>query len=223
MFGCFASGGVASATLVNFNFGGLSATADFAYNVGSEQVTVKLTNTTTPFDAGTLLTGINFSFGGLTPTEAAGSWATGFQRDILAGGAFTDLGNNDITWSLNSQGSGTYQLIWNPPDNNDGIIGPFTNGSNYAGVNASLTNGSHNPVVAEVGTFILDVDGLTANTPLGVSAFFFGTGPTMYTGGISTAVPEPSAILFGALVCCVVGIGVAARRVLSRRVNSVIH
>src|SRR5690242_9587592 len=64
----------------------VSGTAESTPSAGS--VTVKLTNTTAnTLDAGELLTGLDFSLGGLTPTLTS---KTGIQRTVNGNGTFSD-------------------------------------------------------------------------------------------------------------------------------------
>lgn len=165
----------------------VSGSANFTLGAGT--VTVQLTNTTTTtLDAGELFSGIDFSFGGLVPTLAT---ATGIQRTVGSNGSFTDTGiAQNLSWSLESLGSGLFQLNFNP-NAKDSIIGPPTAGS-YSGANGSIKdNNGHNPFAAQTATFVLDVPGLNANSPLNVSTFRYGTTLAPATGTI-TSTPEPA-------------------------------
>ena len=194
-----------AATFVGLSVDGhpVSATADFTA-VG-DNVTVKLTNTTaTTLDAGELFTGLEFTISGLTPTMTSD---TGIQRTVANDGTFVDTGlPQNLSWSLVSPSSGTWQLNFNP-NAEDSIIGPPTAGS-YSGANGSIKgNAGHNPFAAEMAVFELNVPGLSL-IPLpsvDVTAFLFGTGldpgvGRIVPGGGLETVPEPAAavLLMGA-------------------------
>jgi hypothetical protein len=183
----------ASGGTISFSFSGtstasnpISGKADFTLSAGS--ATIKLTNTTVKtFAADELLTGLDFTLGGLTPTLSS---KTGIERTVVGSGAFTDTGSaQNLTWSLISLGGGSFQLNFNP-DATDAIIGPPT-GGNYSGANGSVKgNTGHNPFAAQTATFVLNVPGLTDNTSLvKVTAFRYNTGVDKADG---TIVPEPS-------------------------------
>ena len=206
---CIFSGSRATATTVSFSgtsSDGHAVAGTAGFTLGAGTATVTLTNTTTTtHDAGELFTGLDFSLGGLTPTL---STKTGIERTVAGNGSFSDTGSaQNITWSLVSLGSGSYQLNFNP-DATDAILGPPTSGS-YATANNSIDgNGGHNPFVALSATFVLNVPGLTSNTSLSVTKFRFGTTLDPATGTIT--VPEPSAVMLLA-VGCVVGLAVLRR------------
>jgi hypothetical protein len=199
--GCALCASLASATTISFSGTGpsgdaVSATADFTLGAGT--ATIKLTNTTaTTHDAGDLLTGIDFSLGGLTPTLTSNK--TGIELTVTGSGSFSDTGSAQTisSWSLASNGGGSFQLNFSPgPD--DAIIGPPSSG-NYSGANASIKgNGPHNPFIAEMGTFVLTNPNFTANTTVAVTKFYYGTDITEATGKITVGTPpspEPSTLV----------------------------
>jgi hypothetical protein len=189
-------GPLVSAALINFSgFSSdghpVSGSAEFTLNAAADTVLVKLTNTTSlTLDAGELFTGLDFSLGGLTPAMTSD---TGIERDVAGSGSFTDTGSpQNLTWSLVSQGGGTFQLNFNP-NAKHAIIGPPTAGS-YAAAGGSIkANNGHNPFAAEVANFVLSVPGLEANTPLSVTTFRYGTTLDAATGDIT--IPEPTSLL----------------------------
>ena len=187
----------ATATLVLFTGtgpnAGVTGAADITFDDANDKVTVKLTNTTTPTtDAPDLLTGIDFTIGGLSVTTNTLT-AKGTQRTVAGDGTFTDSApNQNLSWSVFTQGGG-YRLDFNP-DSKDAIIGPPT-GGNYSGGNGSIKgNAGHTPFAAEMGTFTFSVPNLAANTPFIVTAFLYGTGPAPAEGITTTSggIPEPS-------------------------------
>jgi len=213
--GCVLYASLASATTISFSGTSsdghaVSGTADFTLSAGS--ATIKLTNTTTStHDAGELFTGLDFTLGGLTPSLTS---KTGIDRTVAGNGSFTDTGSaQNLTWSLVSLGSGSFQLNFNP-DATDAIIGP-PSGGNYSGANNSIDgNNGHNPFVAEMATFVLSVPGLTANTSIAATKFRFGTTLDPATGtttvGSGPPSPEPSTLV---LMC----LGLATVAIRKRR------
>ena len=167
----------------------VSATVDFTLAAGT--ATVILTNTTaTTHDAGELFTGIDFNFGGLTPSLTS---KTGIQRTVTGSGSFTDTpAVQDLSWSLSSLGSGAYELNFNP-NAKDAIIAP-PSGSDYSGANGSIKgNAGHNPFAAVSATFVLSVPGLLATSPVSLTTLRFGTSLDPATGTI--IVPEPTCLV----------------------------
>jgi hypothetical protein len=202
-FGCSCLASTASAS--TFFFAGtssdshpVSGSVDFTLNAGADTVTIKLKNTTLlTNDAGELLTGIDFTLGGLTPSMSSD---TGIQRTVDGNGAFTDTGSaQNLSWSLASLGGGTFQLNFTP-DSADSIIGP-PNGGNYAAANGSIKgNTGHNPFAAELAQFVLNVPNLENNSPVIATVFRYGTGLDPANGTITHA-PEPAtAILLLGLI-----------------------
>jgi hypothetical protein len=169
----------------------VSGSADFVLNPVADTATVTLTNTTDPtHDAGELLTGLDFSFGGLIPTLTSD---TGVLRTVDGAGSFVDtMAAVDLTWSLLSQGGGIYQLDFNP-NAKDAILGPPTLGS-YADANGSIKgNPGHNPFVALSAVFTLSVSGLEPNTSVSVTRWRFGTNLD------PAIVPEPATLALTAM------------------------
>jgi PEP-CTERM motif len=211
MLGCIFAATSASATTLSFSGTSsdghpVSGTADFTLGAGT--ATIKLTNTTTTtLDAGELFTGLDFSLAGLTPSLTS---KTGIERTVTGSGSFSDTGSaQNLTWSLVSLGSGSFQLNFNP-NADDAILGP-PSGGNYAGANGSIKgNAGHNPFAAEVGTFVLSVPGLTSGSSVSVKNFRYGTTLDPATGtttGGGPDVPEPST-----LVLMVLGLALTAIR-----------
>lgn len=210
------------ASIYNFTGSGANAgdtgSAEFTFDSVLDNVTIKLTNTTTTTDdAADLLTGVQFSFGGLTPTLSS---ALGIQRTVSGTGSFTDTGSPaTLSWSVGSLGSGAYQLDFNP-DAKNAIIGPPTAG-NYSGANGSIDgNPGHTPFAAETATFVIHVTGLLDSTPFTLNKFLYGTGPAVASGTITVgtppppppAVPEPASLVVWTIGCAAVAIGLYRRK-----------
>jgi hypothetical protein len=61
--------------------------------------------------------------------------------------AFTDTGSaQNLSWSLVSLGSGSFQLNFNP--NDDAIIGPPSGGNDSGALSSVKGNNGHNPFCA---------------------------------------------------------------------------
>src|SRR5262245_25104591 len=139
----------------------VSGMAEFTLDAGADSITVQLTNTTAiTRDAGELLTGLDFSLGGLTPSLVSD---TGIRRTVADDASFVDtLTAQDLNWSLASLGFGSFQLNFHP-NAKDSIIGPPVAGS-YGSANPSIRgNPGHNPFVAETAVFVLHVPNLEAS------------------------------------------------------------
>lgn len=71
------------------------------------------------------------------------------------------------------------------------ILGGGTADLNYSGANNSINNNKpHNPFVLGVGHWVLDINGVTANTKVSDVVFSFGTTP----GDNVRSVPEPASM-----------------------------
>jgi hypothetical protein len=166
----------------------VSATVTVTPAVGT--LTMVVTNTTaTTLDSGELLTGINFNLGGLAATLTS---KLGIERTVASDGSFVDtMSPQNLTWSLNPQGGGNYELNFTP-DSSDSIIAA-PSGSDYSGANGSIKgNNGHNPFTAVVGTFVFNVPGMTATSPVTITTFRYGTTLQPANG---TIVPEPASLM----------------------------
>jgi hypothetical protein len=110
---CVLDASLATASTISFSFSGTSTashpitgTAGFTLSPGS--ATIKLTNTTVKtFASDELLTGLDFTLAGITPTISS---KTGIERTVDGSGGFTDTGSaQNLTWSLVSLGGGSFQ------------------------------------------------------------------------------------------------------------------
>jgi hypothetical protein len=171
----------------------VSGIADFALDAAADTITVTLTNTTAnSFDAGELLTGLDFSVGGLVPSLVSD---LAIRRTIALDGSFADTGApQNLTWSLVTLGDDAYQLNFHG-DAKDSIVGPPMAGS-YATANRSIRgNPGHNPFAAETAAFVLSVPDLEDDTPVNVLNFRYGTDLESANGNI----PEPSSLVLAAV------------------------
>jgi hypothetical protein len=169
----------------------VSSTADFT--ASGDVLTVKITNTT-PVTLGVhdLLTGIDFSLNGLTPTLTS---VTGLLRSIGVDGAFSDgTSAQNLSWSLKSLGGDAWRLD-SHPDAEHAIVGPASSGS-YAGVSRSVRgNPGHNPLAAEVVIATLNVPGLSSTALPFVTVRRFGfsaSANNTITPSGPLEIPEPS-------------------------------
>lgn len=178
---------------VGFTYDGhfVSAVVEFALDDATDTVHVNLRNTTaTTFDSAEVLTGIDFTIGALPVTLSADS---AIRRTVGSGGGYGDTGIvEDVSWSILGLGRGIYQLNFNP-DDEDGIIGPPTEGHYLAADSSIRGNGDLNPFAAEVANFQLGVAGLTSQTE--VRPLFFRFGPSMASAtGTIRPFPEPASL-----------------------------
>ena len=205
----------------NINGLPVSATAKLSGTVGTNTLTLVLTNTSLGHTSvAQALVGFQFTIcdaqgNPLTITVTGISAQTGRAIAFAGTTTATDVGGTSavdaLGWGLDSE-LGVTALGFtgpngtNPPD--EAILGPATSGLTYTGANASITGGgSHQPFIMETATFTLTLSG---NLPVGFCicpdvTFFFNTDGTPLTN-----VPEPmSMFLFGTGL---LGVGAAIRR-----------
>ena len=179
----------------------VSGTADFS--ASGDTLTLALTNTT-PLTRNVtdLLSGIDFSLDGLTPTLTS---VTGILRDVAVDGSFSDgSASQNLSWSFTSIGGDTWQLD-SHPDAKNAIIGPASQGD-YGDANRSVRgNPGDNPYAAQTVIATFNVPGLSSITVpiISVTRFAFSGGSaangTLVPSG-SLEIPEPTA---ATLICMV--------------------
>lgn len=159
--------------------GQVSAKASFVSGDGF--ITVTLTNLLAdPRSAGQLLNGLAFT---VSDGETAGTLGANSAniRQVNAGGSFTDLGPSNTGWALAQNFNGGFELCVLCSDL--GALGPShlligapAQSGSYASANRSIAgNKPHNPFTAGAATFLINVQGVTANSSITNATFFFST------------------------------------------------
>ena len=181
----------------------VDVTATLTTSAGQILITVQNFENNPKSDIQTL-NGISFSLS--TGQTAVSSFTQeAVQRTVTsnAAGGFTDTGTPTTPivapdkWHFNAAGLGIeITSIGNSAGHGTLIGGP--NGSNaYAAANNSITNANHNPFMAGVATFDLNITGVTDASAITALRFEFGTeAGTNVTG---QAVPEPSSLVLAGL------------------------
>jgi hypothetical protein len=181
----------------------VDVTATLTTSAGQVFITVQNLENNPKSDIQTL-NGISFSLS--TGQTAVSSFTQeAVQRTVTsnAAGGFTDTGTPTTPivapdkWHFNAAGLGIeITSIGNSAGHGTLIGGP--NGSNaYAAANSSITNANHNPFMAGVATFDLNITGVTAASAITALRFEFGTAAATNVTG--QAVPEPSSLVLAGL------------------------
>jgi hypothetical protein len=180
----------------------VSAKATFTTSAG--QIIVLLENLQAdPKSAVQCLSGITFtvSTGQNSGTLASSS---GTERTIAGDGTYTDGGSAAIGWALSTVGSSLkLDLLSTGTAPTHTIIGPPDGSNQYGNANSSL-KGTHNPFIAQSGTFTINVPGVTAASTISTATFQFNTSP----GSNIVGVPEPASAMLMSLLAA----GAIARR-----------
>ncbi|MGH9654931.1 MAG: PEP-CTERM sorting domain-containing protein [Bryobacteraceae bacterium] len=201
--------------------GGESVSAQAVVMLGSDTLTIVLSNNTSPFqDAGQLLSdfSITLSNGNVSSVTGSGS---GSLVKVGSGGSVTNQGTtNDVGWNLDASGN-TLTL--------DGLNGalhtpkylvlgsPCADGT-YCDANGSIAgNPGHNPFIMGPLTFSLSIPGVTASTIVSDSVFSFSTTSGVDVDGVPTTptVPEPAD--FALVGLGLIALGCARKRIFSRK------
>ncbi len=213
------AGTISFATPSPSSTSGLPVAAEADFTTGNGTVTVTLQNfEVNPTSAVQAISGLTFSIDGNQTTATLAS-SSGVERLIAGDGSYTDASSPSSTgWGLATSGSALNLDVLLPgaagPSNL--IIGAPASDGLYDAANGSIAgNGPHNPFLALLATFTLNVQGVTAQDTITSASFQFGTtdGSNIVNGVPITATPEPATALlagFGAL-------GFGIRRVFTRR------
>jgi len=180
----------------------VSATATFT--TGTNSLTVTLQNLlTNQKDVGQALSDLGFTFDTLQTTGTLTS-SSALERTVASNNTFTDGAVVSTGWQIDNVGgglrlcdlcagaSGPAHTLLGEPDPADP--------AHYTAANASIAgNGPHNPFLAGIASFTLNVPGLTAASVVNSVFFSFGTaeGDNVpgVPGGNLPRVPEPSTLL----------------------------
>jgi len=177
----------------------VSASAQFT--TSADTITIVLTNLlVNQNDVGQNVSDLFFT---LSTSESSGSITSGtaILRDVADDGTPTDSGEGDAGWSLSFaagtgfhlNGLGDAEFV---PERT--LLGEPDAGGVYSNANASIKgNDPHNPFLYGPLTWVLNVDGVTADTEITSATFSFGTAPgdNVPGGGPGPPVPEPSTVI----------------------------
>src|SRR3989449_6838228 len=186
----------------------VSARADVSTTGGL--LTINLTNLqNNPQSAGQLLSDFGFTLSSGQTTGTLLSSTALFERQVNANGTYTPTGFNVSTgWALENNVSGGLRLCdlcvgGAAPTHT--IIGGPDNFNLYSGANDSIakTTGPHNPFLAGVVTFTINIPGLSSAAYVDSVFFSFGAtegdnvrGQCIVSCIVGPqAVPEPSSLL----------------------------
>jgi hypothetical protein len=201
-----------------------STNGDVQFNIGTNSMTITLTNIGTVTDIAHTLTGVIFTFSATPPAETlTGASAAGTATCTGTGASTTCTSNTTpvsapgatpFGWTLSTSaatdtlqaGAGSFKP--------DGIV----NGTIDANGKDGLGNAQHNPYlngpVTFTKTFATAAD---ANLTVTAVTFDFGTTPDTETGHV---VPEPSSIFLGGTVLLLLGYAARKRLFRSQRLTA---
>jgi PEP-CTERM motif len=176
--------------------GAVDASATFV--TGTDSLTITLTNLyANPTDVAQLISDLDFTLSNGATSGTLQS-SSGQQITVNGDGSYT-LGSTGSTgWGLNQNVSGGLQLDALGFIGPSGlIIGPPDGSNLYSNANGSIAgNGPHNPFLDQTATFVLNIDGVTADTTVSSATFSFGTTAGIDVQGTPNQVPEPSSLIF---------------------------
>ena len=191
----------ASANTVTFVTPSSATTVDASatFVTSADTLTISLVNLkVNPTDVAQLISDLSF---GLSSGQTSGtlSSSSGLERTVNSNGAggFADGSTSvDTGWSLNGL---ELVVLGTPIGPAHLIIGPPDASGAYANANGSIAgNNAHNPFLAGVVTFTIDIPGLTDNDSVNSASFSFGTEAGHNVQGVpvpNEVVPEGSATL----------------------------
>jgi hypothetical protein len=175
----------------------INFTADFAFSANTLSLTLT-NNTSDPISAAETIRSLSFKLPGFTAFSAFAASGVGRTVNTNAAGGYTDSPIT-VDWSHAVSMSGVYTISATGPDQ---LVIGNPNGSNaYASAVSSITNGPHNPHLANSPTFTWTISGLQSTST--VSNVVFGNGTESETIAETkvtthlTVVPLPSSAWMG--------------------------
>jgi hypothetical protein len=178
----------------------VSATATFTTSTNTLTITLQnLQNN--PKDVGQNLSDLGFTF---STGQTIGTLTTssGTERTVIDNKTFSNGPTGSTLWALQNSVSGGLRLCdlctGGDSPRHTIIGGPDpADPTHYSNANDSIakTGGPHNPFLAGVVSFTLNVPGLTAASVVNSAFFSFGTTEGNNITGVPGRVPAPSALL----------------------------
>jgi len=194
----------------------VSATATFTTGAGILTVTVQ-NLLTLEKDVGQAISDLGFTFTTGQTTGTISSTPNETARTVNSDKTFSDASTNTIHWALENNVSGGLRLcdlcVGGQPKST--IIGSSdpSDPTHYSNANSSIAgNDPHNPFLAGVVTFNLNIPGLTAASVVNSVFFSFGTAEGNNVTGVPGRVPAASALLLLGSGLGIVGIARLRRR-----------
>jgi hypothetical protein len=188
--------------------------AEAEFTTGNGQLTIELRNLQA--DPRSVIQNVSDLFFKVSTGQTDGTIASslGVPREIDGDGGYDDGAPVDTGWKLESvvlDDMTFFHLVVlgttiGPAHT---LIGPPNAGTdNYDDAKGSIAgNMPHNPFLAEEATFVIDIEGLTANSTVTDAIFSFGT----EAGENIVGVPEPAALTLAGLAL-VAGVLAFSRR-----------
>lgn len=168
------------------------ASAQATFTAGDGFITVTLTNMLAdPRSVGQLLSGLAFTLSEGETTGTLGNNSANTRR-VQRDGSFVDLGPSLTGWALAQNSNGGFDLCvlcanLGASGPSHLLIGSPAMSGTYASANASIGgNGPHNPFTAGTATFLINAPGVTANSTVLSTTFFFSTQPGVGVSGSCT-------------------------------------
>jgi hypothetical protein len=186
--------------------------ASAKFTTGAGFVTITLSDLLpNPTSAGQLVSDISFA---LTTGQTSGTLGanSGIEITVASDKSFK-LGSSVSTgWGLTTTSSGLFELsaLGTAITPAHLIIGGPGAGLHYTSANASIAgNGPHNPFLAGVATFTLDITGVTAATGVTGVNFSFGTEAGDNVAGVQVPDGGTTVVLLGVALS---GLGLFRRK-----------
>jgi len=181
---------------------GFPVDASATFTTSANTISVSLTNlTVNPTSVIQNISDLAFT---LSTGETVGtlSSSAGLERTVASNGTYTDGAVVSTGWALTSSGSGLLlNVLGTLVAPSHTILGSPNVNNVYSNANGGIAgNHPHNPFLAGVVTFNLNVAGVTAQSTISSVTFSFGTSEGnnvtgRCTTGCTPIVPEPASLM----------------------------